>query len=63
MKKLKDYLITEAAYPGNVGFMEMAAFFQKASDKEITEMETIIKNEDWNGFKKMIEKVLNVKLH
>jgi len=42
---------------------EMAMFYQQATRKEITNMEKIIKSEDWNGFKKMIEKVLNVKLH
>lgn len=61
MKKFK-HMITEAAYPGNVGFMEMAKFYQEADPKQIKEMEKIIKAEDWEGFKKIIQKVLKVKL-
>lgn len=55
-------MITEAAYPGNVGFVEMAQFFQQADKKQTKEMEKIIKAEDWEGFKKLIQKVLDVKL-
>lgn len=61
--KVKDYLITEAAYPGNVGFMEMAQFYQVATRSQLDKMEKVIKNEDWQGFKRLIEKVLDVKLH
>lgn len=63
VKKLKDYMITEAAYPGNVGFQELVKFYNVASKRQIDEMEKVIKAEDWDGFKKMIQKVLNVKLH
>jgi enolase len=55
-------LICEAAYPGNIGFAEMAKFYQVADDKQIKQMEEIIKNEDWEGFKKLISKVIKVKL-
>lgn len=63
MSRVKDYLITEASYPGNVGFMEMAKFYQIATKKQIKEMELIIKAEDWEQFKEMIKKVLDVQLH
>lgn len=56
------HMITELAYPGNVGFQEMAMFYQKADPKTIKKMEEIIKSEDWEGFKKLIKKVLKVDL-
>lgn len=49
--------LSEAAYPGNVGFEEMVDFYQVASKSEITEMEKIIKKGDWNKFKQLIQKV------
>ena len=62
MEKTFKCCITEAAYPGNVGFAEMVKFYQTATDEQIKKMEKIIKNEDWEGFKKMIEKILKTKL-
>lgn len=61
MKKFK-HMITEASYPGNIGFAEMAKFYKNASKSEIKEMEKIVKAEDWEGFKKMIQKTINIKL-
>ena len=61
MKNFK-HMISEAAYPGNIGFQEMALFYQQATPKEIKEMEKIIKAEDWTGFKKLIQKSLDIKL-
>lgn len=58
----KEENIKEAAYSMNIGFEEMVVFYQKASPSEIKKMEKIIKSENWNGFKKMIKKVLNVDL-
>jgi len=57
-----EQLITEAAYPGNVGFQEMVTFYQKASSSQIKTMENIIKKNDWKGFKKMIDDVLGISL-
>lgn len=64
MDKFKDRMITlgEAAYPNNVGFSEMVTFYQVASPADIKKMESIIKAEDWEGFKKLIQKVVGVKL-
>lgn len=55
-------IINEVAFGGNVGFSEMVAFYQKANPSEIKQMEKIIKNDNWNGFKKLIKRVLNVSL-
>lgn len=55
-------ILNEIAYGGNVGFEEMAKFYQKASPAEIAEMEKVSKANDWKGFKKLIKRVLNVKL-
>ncbi len=61
--RLKQFLyLTELAYKGNIGFSEMVTFYKKATDKEMEEMEIIIQNNDWNGFKKLIKKVLGVNL-
>lgn len=61
MTKFQKYILmpglSEAAYPGNVGFEEMVDFYQVASKSEITEMEKIIKKGDWNKFKQLIQKV------
>lgn len=61
---MKTYvqILNEIAFGGNVGFSEMVAFYQKANEKEIGQMEKIIKADDWNGFKKLIKRVLNVNL-
>ncbi|NCP97669.1 hypothetical protein GW796_05445 [archaeon] len=71
MKTFKEYIkfgkiegyLSEAAYDSNLGAVEMIAFFQKASPDEIEKMEKIVKNENWDDFKKLIKKVLNVQLH
>jgi hypothetical protein len=66
MSRLKHYIVygnvDEAAYKNNLGFIEMSQFYQQASDKDIKKMEAIIKAEDWEGFKKMIDKTLKVEL-
>lgn len=55
-------IITEMTYPGNIGFEEIVAFYQKATQSQIKELEKVIKDEDWEGFKTQIKKVLNIKL-
>ncbi len=54
--------IREMVYPGNMGAIEMINFFQKASKKQIAEMDDIVKGEDWKSYKKLINKVLGIKL-
>lgn len=60
--KEKMIVLGEAAYPNNVGFSEMVKFYQTANRGQIKEMEDIIAAEDWEGFKKLIQKVVGVKL-
>ena len=54
--------LDEAAYPGNVGFEEMVKFYRVASDQEIIKMTNAIENNDWNEFKRIIQKVIGTKL-
>lgn len=61
MKTFKSILV-EAAYKNNLGFQEMVKFFQVANDKQIEKMEKILKDEDWEGFKKIIKEVLGTQL-
>jgi len=61
MNKFKHF-IEEMVYDKNVGAIEMINFFQKATEKEVKRMMVIVKNEDWEGYKKLIKKVLKVEL-
>lgn len=54
--------LTELSYKGNVGFQEIVAFYRKATDDEIEEMEIIVQNNNWNGFRKLIKRVTGVNL-
>lgn len=54
--------LTEAVYKNNIGFVEMVQLYQKASPSEIKELEKLIKEEDWEGYKKIVEKILKIKL-
>lgn len=51
-----------ASYDANIGFVEMVQFYQEANDKEVTQMELLIKREDWAGFKRLIQQVTGTKL-
>lgn len=66
MTTFRNYILSplksESAYEGNIGFTEMSQFYQKATHKQIEEMERIVRAEDWDGFKTMIRKVTGVKL-
>lgn len=58
----KESNMQEASYKYNIGFQEMVQFYQKASPREIQKMESIIKNDNWTGFKKLIKNVLGIEL-
>ena len=64
--KFKKYILmpglSEAAYPGNLGFEELVDFYKVASNKEVSEMEKIIKKGDWNKFKQLVQKVTGKEL-
>ena len=67
MSKLKNFImnydnLSEAPYHGNLGFSELVEFYQQADRTEINRLERVIKDEDWEGFKYLIQKVLGVKL-
>jgi len=65
MTKFKHYIrspIDEASYMGNLGFEEMVRFYQIADEAQIKEMENLIKHADWEGFKRLIYKVIGVRL-
>lgn len=38
----KDFLFLEARYPGNIGMMEMARFYQVASPEEKAKLKKLI---------------------
>jgi len=67
MSKLQNFILApdqmnEAAYHGNIGFEEMVKFYGKATKAEIIKMELFIKENDWDGFKSIIKKVVGVAL-
>jgi len=59
---LQEELMKEVAGKFNIGFEEMVRFYNKANPQEISQMEKIIKNNDWGRFKALIKKVLGVQL-
>lgn len=54
--------ISEASYPGNVGFEEMVLFYRLANKVDLKLMEKAIDKSDWVEFKKLIEKVTGIEL-
>lgn len=61
-KSNQEINMNEASYKYNIGFQEMVQFYQKASPREIQKMESIIKKDNWIGFKKLIKQVLGIEL-
>jgi HPt (histidine-containing phosphotransfer) domain-containing protein len=57
---LKDIL--EASYKGNIGFMEMVQLYQKATPKEVEEIEEIIRKNDWDEYKRIVKRILGINL-
>ncbi len=58
-----DYVkIKTKSFEGNLGFEEMVLLYQKSTPEQLRELENIIKKEDWNGFKKIVKKILGVQL-
>jgi hypothetical protein len=53
----------EAVYPGNIGAMEVAQFFMKASPDQKKQVTELIANKQFKSAWKIIQSVLNVKLH
>jgi len=60
--KFEKWILTEAAYAGNMGIMEMIEFYKKATKNQIKEMEKAAKDKDWEAFRSIIKDVLGVEL-
>ena len=54
--------VQEAAYEGNIGMMELAKFYMKASDSDKKKLQDAIKNKRFKEAWKMVERVTGVKL-
>jgi hypothetical protein len=54
--------LSEAAYSGNLGFSELVKFYDVATKAEMQKMEEILKKEDWEKFKKLIQDVTGTRL-
>ena len=54
--------VQEAAYDGNIGMMELAKFYMKASPADKQKLQDAIKNKRFKEAWKMVEKVTGVKL-
>ena len=53
----------EAVYPGNIGAMEVHRFFMVASPEQKAEVKKLIADKRFKTAWKIIQSVLNVKLH
>ncbi len=66
--KVKDIVIDtnwdlfEAAYPGNLGLMELVQFYNVATPEQKQEMDEVTNAGDWKRFKELVYEVLGVKL-
>lgn len=47
---------------GAVAWDELTLFYKKASKEEIKKMETFVKKEDWDEFKKLVYSVIGIKI-
>ena len=64
--KLSDvvaYKICEAAYPGNIGAMEVFTFFKSANSDEKDQFNQYISNKDFDNAWDLLQSVTGVKLH
>jgi hypothetical protein len=57
-----EEIIMEVSSRFNIGFEEMVRFYNEATPQEIKQMEKVVKRNDWNKFKALIKKVLDVEL-
>jgi hypothetical protein len=53
----------EAVYPGNIGAMEVAQFFMKASPEQKDQVKKLIADKEYKSAWNIIQTVLNVRLH
>jgi hypothetical protein len=57
-----EYL-DEAAYAGNIGMMELVKFYSKASPKDKSMLQSLIKHKKNSEAWKLVQDVTGVKLH
>jgi hypothetical protein len=57
-----DEDMNEAAYAGNLGFMEIAKFYQKATEDEKKKLQELIKNKQEKQAWKMVQNKVGIKL-
>ena len=50
----------EASCPDNVGFVEMVKSYQTATQAQTEKMGKRCRNNDWDGFEKLINKVVRM---
>ena len=62
MANFGKWVLTEAAYPGNMGIIEMIEFYKKATNSQVKQMEKAAKKKDWDEFKNIIKEVIGVDL-
>jgi hypothetical protein len=55
--------LAEAAYVGNIGVMELAKFYAKASNKDKNVLQSLIKSKKNKEAWKLVQDVTGVKLH
>lgn len=51
-----------AVYTGNIGFVEMVQFSNKATDIEQAAMDAAVNTEDWTAYQALISQVLGINL-
>jgi len=51
-----------ASYIGNIGFIEMIQFMEKATPETQLEMENAVLENNWDKFKELIKMVLKTEL-
>ena len=61
--KLDELGLDEAAYPGNIGAMEMFQFQQRASGEQKSRMKTLLSKKKNKEAWRYMQQVLDVKLH
>ena len=61
-KKILAPGLTEASYPGNIGFEELVKFYKKANKDMKEEMERSLRKGDWESFKELIQYVVGTRL-
>lgn len=61
--KLNELGLDEAAYPGNIGAMEMFRFQREASDEQKSRMKALLSKKQNKEAWEYMQQVLGVKLH